>query len=73
MSQDFEDDISMRHHLMTLQKESAKLSPDLEVISVKMERTASYRKRVYDQDVTLTDTLSEFPALRFRSFVSRHT
>lgn len=73
ISEDSESTISVRNNLMTLQREFSKLLPDLEVISVKLDQTASYRmKRIYDPEVTLTEILSEFPALRLRNFVSKH-
>ena len=58
-------------HLAELEKESHKSTPDLSLIERKLERTFLYRRsRVYDLELTVTDVLSEFPALRLRSCVS---
>lgn len=60
-----EDATDTRHHLAILKSEMSKLSPDLEIITKKMNITASYRnEKLYDPAITLSDILSEFPALR---------
>lgn len=66
-----EDATDTRHHLAILKSEMSKLSPDLEIITNKMNITASYRnEKLYDPAITLSDILSEFPALRVGRIVS---
>ena len=66
-----EDATDMRHYLVILKTEMSKLSPDLELVTDKMNITAEYCKdKIYDSDYSLSDILSEFPALRVGRIVS---
>lgn len=66
------DATDIKHHITIMKKEMSKPPPDLEVISNSMNITSSYRnEKLYNLEVSLSDILSEFPALRVGRIVNR--
>jgi len=58
-----EDDISIAAHLLALQRECKKASPDSTIIAEKMTRTVSHRLKLI-QEKSICDVLEAYPCLR---------
>ena len=63
-----EDASSIAQHIACMKAEMKKVSPDHSLLSDRMQRTFSSR-RTFILENTLTDVLSEYPALTLDSMV----
>jgi hypothetical protein len=64
-----EDDQSITAHLLALQRECKKSSPDSSIIAEKMTRTVTHRLAMI-QDKSMSDVLEAYPCLRVEKEVS---